>query len=52
VMPYRSTYRRYWQTGLVGDAVPDPEEFGPAASHDSATETHGRYGANPTSSRE
>jgi len=24
---YRATYRRYWQTPLVGDAPPDPEEF-------------------------
>ena len=27
VTPYRATYRRYWQTLLVGDAVPDPEEL-------------------------
>lgn len=28
VTPYRAAYRRYWQTPLVGDPVPDPEEFG------------------------
>ena len=28
VTPYRAVYRRYWQTPLVGDPVPDPEEFG------------------------
>jgi competence protein ComEC len=27
VTPYRALYRRYWQTPLVGDPVPDPEEF-------------------------
>ena len=27
VTPYRATYRRYWQTLLVGDAVPEPEEL-------------------------
>jgi competence protein ComEC len=27
VTPYRANYRRYWQTPLVGDPVPDPEEF-------------------------
>ncbi len=27
VTPYRAVYRRYWQTPLVGDPVPDPEEF-------------------------
>jgi competence protein ComEC len=27
VTPHRATYRRYWQTPLVGDAVPDPDEF-------------------------
>ena len=27
VTPYRATYRRYWQTPMVGDAVPDPEEL-------------------------
>jgi competence protein ComEC len=27
VTPYRAIYRRYWQTQLVGDPVPDPEEF-------------------------
>jgi len=27
VEPYRATYRRYWQTPLVGDPVPDPEEL-------------------------
>ena len=27
VTPHRATYRRYWQTPLVGDAVPDPEEL-------------------------
>jgi len=26
VTPYRALYRRYWQTPLVGDPVPDPEE--------------------------
>jgi competence protein ComEC len=24
---YRATYRRYWQTPIVGDAPPDPEEL-------------------------
>ena len=27
VAPYRALYRRYWQTPLIGDPVPDPEEF-------------------------
>jgi competence protein ComEC len=27
VTPYRATYRRYWQTALAGDAVPDPDEL-------------------------
>ncbi len=27
VTPYRATYRRYWQTPLVGDEVPEPEEL-------------------------
>ena len=27
IEPHRSTYRRYWQTPLIGDAPPDPEEF-------------------------
>ena len=27
VTPHRATYRRYWQTQMVGDAVPDPEEL-------------------------
>jgi competence protein ComEC len=27
VTPYRSTYRRYWQTQMVADPVPDPEQF-------------------------
>ncbi len=27
VTPYRAVYRRYWQTPLDGDPVPDPEEF-------------------------
>jgi competence protein ComEC len=27
VTPHRATYRRYWQTPLVGDPVPDPDEF-------------------------
>jgi competence protein ComEC len=27
VTPYRATYRRYWQTPLIGDHVPDPEEL-------------------------
>ncbi len=27
VTPYRATYRRYWQTEMVGDPVPEPEEF-------------------------
>ena len=27
VTPYRAVYRRYWQTPLVGDPVPDPAEF-------------------------
>lgn len=27
VTPYRATYRRYWQTPLIGDAVPDPDEL-------------------------
>jgi competence protein ComEC len=25
VEPYRARYRRYWQTPLAGDPVPDPE---------------------------
>jgi competence protein ComEC len=27
VTPYRALYRRYWQTPIVGDPVPDPEVF-------------------------
>jgi competence protein ComEC len=27
ITPYRATYRRYWQAPLVGDPVPDPDEF-------------------------
>jgi len=27
VTPYRALYRRYWQTPLVGDPVPEPTEF-------------------------
>ena len=27
VTPYRAVYRRYWQTPMIGDPVPDPEEF-------------------------
>jgi competence protein ComEC len=27
VTPYRATYRRYWQTLLPGDAVPNPDEL-------------------------
>jgi len=27
VTPYRARYRRYWQTPLVGDPVPEPAEF-------------------------
>ena len=27
VTPYRALYRRYWQTALVGDPVPEPQEF-------------------------
>jgi competence protein ComEC len=27
VTPHRATYRRYWQTPLVDDAVPEPEEL-------------------------
>ena len=27
VTPHRATYRRYWQTPMAGDAVPDPEEL-------------------------
>ena len=27
VTPYRAVYRRYWQTQMVGDAVPEPEEL-------------------------
>jgi competence protein ComEC len=27
VTPYRAVYRRYWQTPLAGDLVPDPEEL-------------------------
>lgn len=27
VTPYRAVYRRYWQTSLAGDPVPEPEEF-------------------------
>ena len=26
VVPYRAIYRRYWQTPMAGDAVPDPDE--------------------------
>jgi competence protein ComEC len=28
VTPYRALYRRYWQTSLIGNSVPDPVEFG------------------------
>jgi len=28
VIPYRALYRRYWQTPMIGDPVPDPLEFG------------------------
>jgi competence protein ComEC len=27
VTPFRAVYKRYWQAPLVGDPVPDPEEF-------------------------
>ncbi len=27
VTPHRATYRRYWQTPMVGNPVPDPEEL-------------------------
>ena len=27
VTPYRATYRRYWQTVMENDAVPDVDEF-------------------------
>ncbi len=27
VTPHRAIYRRYWQTPMVGDAVPDPDEL-------------------------
>jgi competence protein ComEC len=27
VTPYRAMYRRYWQTTMLGDPVPDPEQF-------------------------
>lgn len=27
VTPYRASYRRYWQTPLIGDRVPDPEDL-------------------------
>ena len=27
VTPYRASYRRYWQTPMVGNLVPDPEEL-------------------------
>lgn len=27
VTPYRALYRRYWQTPIIGDPVPDPEEL-------------------------
>jgi competence protein ComEC len=27
VTPHRATYRRYWQTSMTGDAVPDVDEF-------------------------
>jgi competence protein ComEC len=27
ITPYRSIYRRYWQTEMVGDPVPDKEQF-------------------------
>jgi competence protein ComEC len=27
VTPYRSVYRRYWQTQMEADPVPDPEQF-------------------------
>ncbi|MGH8640972.1 MAG: ComEC/Rec2 family competence protein, partial [Burkholderiales bacterium] len=28
VTPYRALYRRYWQTGIEGDPVPEPVELG------------------------
>ncbi len=27
VTPHRATYKRYWQTPMAGDAVPDPDEL-------------------------
>ncbi len=27
VVPYRATYRRYWQTPMVGDVVPEVDEY-------------------------
>jgi competence protein ComEC len=27
VSPYRARYQRYWQTQMIGDPVPEPEEF-------------------------
>ena len=27
VTPHRATYRRYWQTPMVGDAVPEVEDL-------------------------
>lgn len=27
IAPYRATYRRYWQTPVIGETPPDPEEF-------------------------
>jgi competence protein ComEC len=29
VAPYRAQYRRYWQTPLPDDPVPDPEDYFP-----------------------
>src|SRR5688572_23736726 len=36
VTPYRSTYKRYWQTPLVGDPVPDPVEITGAGDGDNS----------------
>jgi competence protein ComEC len=36
VTPYRSIYRRYWQTPLVGNPVPDPVEVTGAGDGDSS----------------
>jgi competence protein ComEC len=44
VTPYRAVYRRYWQTPLIGDPVPDPLEL------EILNEERGTEGAAPSSS--